>query len=357
MKDLTTLLVILLSSNLIFAQSESDKKIAREKAKQAIQLMDENKFGESISLLEESEKLDPKNFDYPYEIAYAYYIQKDYKKTIDILEKIQNYQNVNYQLYQVLGNAYDLQENPKKAIESYDLGLKKFKNSGALYLEKGVIYEFEKDYDRAINSYQQGINVEPKHASNYYRLSKLLLHSKNIVPGLIYGEIFMNIERTTKRTLEMSKLLFNGYKNAITFQDDSTLKIDFCEVVIDAQKFEKDRKLPFCMIFAKSFILAITRLKKIDLDNLAQAREGFLQLYFEKDYKAYPNFLLTYLKNISENKFFDAYNHYIFQMGAEDEFKSWKEKNKIDFDKFVEWYTIPENILKLTKENYYKAEY
>ena len=342
-------------SSLTFSQT--NKEIALEKAKSAIKLMDDGKIEESILLLKESQKLDPENFDYPYEIAYAYYQKKDYNSTIKVLEKLENNKNANYQLYQVWGNSYDLLNKPEKALEVYKLGNKKFPNNGALYLEQGVIYEFQKKYDKAIETYQKGISVEPKYPSNYYRLSKLFINSKNIVPGLIYGEIFINLERTTERSLEMSELLYNSYKKAITFESDTKQRIDFCEIVIDAKKFEKDKRYPFCMIFGKSFIMALTNFKEFNLDNFAQIRSEFLKLYFEKDYKDYPNFLLEYLKKISDQDFFNAYNHYIFQMGAKNEFEIWSKKNNSEFEKFTEWYTKPENIINPTKDNYYKLEY
>lgn len=54
-----------------------------------------------------------------------------------------------------------------------------------------------------------------------------------------------------------------------------------------------------------------------------------------------------------DNKVFDAYNHYIFQMGAEDEFSNWLKTNESEYNKFVEWYTKTENIINPTKENYW----
>jgi hypothetical protein len=60
----------LLSISSAFAQSKQEK--AYEKGKAAIQLMDAGKFDESIQLLEEAQKLDPNEINYPYEIAYAY---------------------------------------------------------------------------------------------------------------------------------------------------------------------------------------------------------------------------------------------------------------------------------------------
>ncbi|WP_374440024.1 tetratricopeptide repeat protein [Epilithonimonas sp.] len=353
MKKLLLILIAIYSLSL----AQTKKEFALEKGKAAIKLMDEGKIDESILLLKESQELDPDNFDYPYEIAYAYCQKKDYQTAINIIEKLENYKNVNFQLYQIWGNAYDLLGKPAEAIKIYDLGIKKFPNKAALFLEKGVVYEFEKKYDKAIETYQNGIAVEPKYPSNYYRLSKLFLNSKNIVPGLIYGEIFLNLERTTNRSLEMSELLYNSYKNAITFESDTKLKIDFCEAIIDLKKYEKDKKLPFCSVYGKSFILALLNVKQFNLDSFATVRKEFLKLYFKKDYKEYPNFLLNYLKKVSDHNFFDAYNHYIFQMGAQKEFEDWSSKNKNKYEKFIEWYVNPENIINPTKENFYKYEY
>ena len=50
--------------------------------------MDEGKLDESIKLLEESQKLDPENYMYPYEIAYAYVQKKKYEKAIKILNNV-----------------------------------------------------------------------------------------------------------------------------------------------------------------------------------------------------------------------------------------------------------------------------
>lgn len=61
------LILSVLLSNISFAQN--NKEIALQKGNEAIKLMDNGKIEESIILLEESQKLDPENFNYPYEIA------------------------------------------------------------------------------------------------------------------------------------------------------------------------------------------------------------------------------------------------------------------------------------------------
>ena len=68
-----------------FTYGQSDKDKALEKGRAAIELMDNGKINESIKLLEEAQKLDPVKFDYPYELAYANYLNKDYKGAIKII--------------------------------------------------------------------------------------------------------------------------------------------------------------------------------------------------------------------------------------------------------------------------------
>ena len=65
-----------------------NREKALEKDLDAIQLMDEGKFDESIKLLKQAQKLDPKRYDYPYKMSYAHYAQGDFKGGINILEKL-----------------------------------------------------------------------------------------------------------------------------------------------------------------------------------------------------------------------------------------------------------------------------
>lgn len=349
------LILFIFFSTFYFAQN--NKEIASKKGGEAIKLMDEGKIEESIILLQESQKLDPKNFDYPYEIAYANYLKKDYKKAIEILEKLENYTNINARLYTLWGNSYDNLENSEKAIEIYNNGIKKFPKEGLLYLEKGVVYELDKDYNNAVLTYQKGISVEPRYPSNYFRIANLYLNSENKVPGLIYGEIFLNLERTTNRTKEMSKNLYETYRNSIVIENGQWKELNLCKnLTLDLEKYDKTKKLPLCMVYGKWFIYGLlnSNLKEFNLNSISKIRQEFIKNYFEKDNKDYPNILFDYQKEMAENNIFDAYNHYIFQMGAPEEFIEWMKANKTEYDKFVEWYTKNENIINPTEKNYFQ---
>lgn len=323
-------------------------ELAWKKAKVAIRLMDEGKVDESIQLLKECEKIDNEDYTYPYEMAYAYILKKDYETAITILNKTKKYKNINDQVYQLSGNCYSYLNKPKLAIKEYEQGMKKFPNAGNLHLEKGNIFLIQEKYEDAIENYRNGIAAEPNFSSNYYRLALLYLNSTDRLSGLLYGEIFMNLERSTQRTTEMSKLLYDGYKKSIKF-NDTNVATDFCEVILNIEN--KEFKMPFCAIFVKDFILGITTQKEINLNTLSEIRTNFIKNFFKDDYKNYSNIILDYNKKMLDEGILDTYNKYLFQIGSEDEFSIWKDDNIETYDTFLEWYSNPENYLKITDEN------
>lgn len=346
------LILTLLFPFILFAQT--NQEIAHEKGQEAINLLNNGQLDESIALFKESQQLDPTNYVYPYEIAYVYHLKKDYKNAIKVLKKLKGYKGIGFEVYQALGNNYAINGNTEKAHATYVEGLKVFPSAGALYYEIGMIHENAQDFDEAIVSYTKGIDVEPNYPSNYYRVSKLYLRSYNSVPGLIYGEIFMNIEQSSRRTIELSKLLYLSYKNAITINSDSSINANFCNIALDTNKMNEDLRVPFSTIFEYHFNRNKQSIDEFNLANLSTIRQAFLTSYFEEHATKYPNFLFDYLKEISDNQFFDTYNHYIFQMGNEVEFTTWFEDNVDTFGEFIRWYALPEHTINPTREKYYR---
>lgn len=336
----TGLLLLLLTVGQI-AYGQSNKEKALSKGQEAIKLMDNGKIDESIKLLEEAQKLDPDRFDYPYELAYAHYLKEDYKGVIKILEKNIDHKDVSEHLFQLLGNSYDVLGKSDKAFEIYDAGLKKFPNSGMIYLEKGNVYWIKKEYGKALPFYEKGIEVDPKFPSNYYRVTRIYCASTEEVLGMIYGEIFMNLERNSKRTAEISKLLYDTYKSEIKINNDSS-SIDFCEVIMNAEDIiDKEKiKFPFCMVFGHALIMAIIGVENIDINSLDKIRTRFVENYFKLGHnKTHPNVLIDYQEKLNKAGHSEAYNHWILMKGDEDGFDKWRAANKDKWDSFVKWFS------------------
>src|ERR1043165_802303 len=357
------LLLLLLTAAITQAQNNKDK--AYDKGMEGIKLMDEGKYEESVALLKEAQKLDPERFDYPYEIAYASYLQKDYEGTIKQLKKIEDHKNVTQRFFQLLGNSYDYLGKEKEAFEAYDAGLKKFPKSGMMWLEKGNVYWTKKEYGKALGYYEKGIEAEPRFPSNYYRATLIYCNSSEEVWGMIYGEIFVNLERNTKRTAEISKLLFDTYKQGITFTDSgggkTSMGVSFSKVAtVDVKDLtKKNFKLPFGMgVYEMTLMLSMLSAEQtVTLASMDHMRSAFVDNYFKQKHdKDYPNVLFSYQQEVKKAGHMEAYNYWVLMKGDEAEFTRWSTANKEKFQYFVKQYT--DNPLKITEENkFFTAQY
>ncbi|HEX7871012.1 MAG TPA: hypothetical protein VF455_12960, partial [Chryseobacterium sp.] len=88
MKNNYSVLLFLLLSLNFHAQKKTFKC---EKVYDAVKLIDTEKYNEAITILRECEKIDPKEYTYPYEIALAYTNNKEHEKAISELKRIKNY--------------------------------------------------------------------------------------------------------------------------------------------------------------------------------------------------------------------------------------------------------------------------
>lgn len=343
----------------IYGQTNQEK--ALEKGMAAIELMDNGKITESIDLLEEAKKLDPDNINYPYEIAYAYYALEDYKKAAKLLEPLLKHKDVTDRVYQLLGNSYDILGKSDKAIETYEAGLLLFPNSGNLYLELGVMQMGKNDYNKALDYYEKGIEVAPGFSSNYYWAAKIYCASTEEVWGMMYGEIFMNLERNSKRTVEISKLLYDTYKSQISFTSDTSFTVSFSKnatINIDQISDPNHMKLPYGIsVYEPTLMFSMVTVKSINMESLHQIRTNFMHLYFSNGHdKTYPNVLFSFQKKIEEAGHLEAYNHWILMKGDEDGFDTWQAANKEKWDNFLKWFV--ENGLKINEANkFYRAQY
>ncbi|MBZ4188587.1 tetratricopeptide repeat protein [Niabella beijingensis] len=346
---LLLLLLVTLTTN---AQSEQE---ALKKAKEAIALVDKGKFDESIPLLEAAQKLAPDDVNYPYELAYVYYSKKNYPKAITYLEKLVTHKDVSDRVFQLLGNSYDNLDKSEQAVAIYTAGLKSFPRSGNLYLEMGVLNLRKKEYIKALSYFEKGIEVAPSFSSNYYWASKIYCSSSEEVWGMLYGEIFMNLERNSQRTAEISRLLYNTYKNEIRFSDNSSISVSFSK----EGALQKDGSLPFGMgVYEQTLITALLEAgTEINLNTLHKIRSTFIDLYFKNGHdEKYPNVLFRYQKQVKDAGHMEAYNYWILMKGDENGFKEWMTVNKNKWENFTKWFT--DNGMKIGQSNqFYKAQY
>ena len=352
--------LLLMTAQLSYAQS--NKEAALAKAKEAIRIEDsEGKFDEALKLLDEARKLDPENINYPYEMAYAHISKKEYQQAEVLLKLLLTHKNVRPDVFQQLGNVYDYLGLPDKALETYQKGLKDFPTSGPLYLEMGNVKLNQKKYAEALPYYEKGIQSDPKFPSNYYWASRIYCSSTEEVWGMVYGEIFMNLERNSERTAEISKLLFDTYKSEITFNGDTASSVSFSKniyISTDDLEDKKNIKLPFGVgCYEIALALSIIGETQINLSALNRIRNNFIITYFKKDFpEKYPNILFDYQKKIKDAGHIEAYNYWILMKGDENEFDRWHANNEVLWDSFIKWFK--DNPLTTdTNHKFYRAQY
>ncbi len=345
MKKFITFLIIIISYT---SYSQSDKEKALQYGREGIKLVDNGKINEGIKLFEKASGLDPENIIYPYEIAYANYMLKNYDESISICEKLKSRADAIDEIYRLLGNSYDVTGNQTKALEIYKEGISKFPGSGKLYHETGVCYSGMKEYENAINSFQKGIEAEPNYSSNYYDLSKLYYFSEEELWALLYAETFINLERNSKRTAEISKLLYDTYKKGIIIKGEKEAYISFSK----SPDLTADKLLLFETNYEAGFSLAMITAddKSLSLKSISEMRQAFFKIWFEKGFnEKYRIGLIDYIRDIYDKGYGDAYDYYIMGYGDEDFVTEWASNNKDQYRKFEKYYIA--NKLKLTNDN------
>jgi len=351
------LFMAFLYSGLLLSQATESETQAIEMTQKAIELMDNGKINESLKLLNEALKLDPENNDIKYEKAYAYYLDKNYKSAIKELETLRRKPDASPAVYQLLGNSYDLNKKSKKAIEIYDIGLAQFPKSGSLHLERGNMELIQKNYSEALKFYEKGIEVDPFFPSNYYWTSKIYLSGDNEVWGMLYGEMFLNIERGTRRTQEISKLLYDTYVSEITFNNDTSIKVSFSSNKLFVTSSNPDDIMEqigsFGLLCYEPYLsLACLNQKVINIKSLHEIRTDFLSLFNQKNQQPnFKNVLFDFQDSLISQNNFEAYNYWLLNAGNPTEFQTWKEANIEKWDRFSNWFK--ENAIPLTETNYF----
>ncbi len=338
-KILITLLVLFLNISLSFAQ-DADSILTK-----VISLIDKGELVEAENLMTKAIGQGVNTLALHHELAWVYYIQTDYDKAIKVLEPLCERTDVTPDVYQLLGNAYDEKGQFNAAVSAYDKGLKKFPNSGCLYLEKGNISYKANRFEDAFFYYEKGIELDPEFSSNYYRASLLFFASTEMVWGAMYGELFMNLEKS-ERCKEMSKALFDCYFDQIKFNAGKA-EVDFDNTII---VYSNSPERP--NLFPESFRSAMTKAcrgkRYLDLRTLVEIRKRFITEFYAT-YPDFDNVLFDYHKQLIQAGHFEAYNYWLFAYGALDQTNQWVKQNQSKWDSFLKW--IEENPLKITQEN------
>jgi Tfp pilus assembly protein PilF len=305
----------------------------------AKQFMRSGDYSNAIIVLTNALKADPSSLEIQKDLAFTYYLQKNYSNSVEEGRKLIAREDADEQCYQILGMAYKAVEENKQADKMYKQGIKKFPSSGELYNEYGEMLAVNNNSE-AIHFWEKGIEVDPSYSSNYYNASKYYSYTTDKVWCLVYGEIFVNLESYSRRTPEIKSLLVTEYKKF--FADIKNVK-------------SAAGKNPFALAYVNIMTDQSSSVAAgVTAESLGNLRSKFVLEWFEKFADKYPFRLFEYHRQLLKDGLFDAYNQWIF--GASiglTSFQNWTTQHMDDYNRFITFQKG--RVFKLPAGQYYRS--
>jgi tetratricopeptide (TPR) repeat protein len=320
------------------AQNQDLKK-QQETAKAFIR---EGDYTNAILVLNRTLPGDPTNLELLKDLAFAYYLKRDYAKALETAKPFAERKDSDIQAYQILALVYKALEERKECEKLYKTALKKYPSSGVLYNEYGEMLWAKKEYTDAIKLWEKGIEVDPNNSGNYYNAAKFYYMSADKTWGLIYGELFINIESYSKRTVEIKELLLEGYK-----------KLFIGNALSKNQNTSNE--------FVKAFLGLMQKHSSsissgVTPESLTTLRSRFLLDWYEKYATRFPYRLFEHHHQLVRMGLFDAYNQWVF--GSIDNPAAYKQWISTHAEKNNELIRLQQNrVFKVPTGQYYQSSF
>jgi Tfp pilus assembly protein PilF len=339
MKRMNRILFLLLTATLTqlssFAQ-QPDTKTPQETARAFTRQGD---YTNAVVVLNEALKKDPQNLELVKDLAFNYYLEKEYDKGLAIAKPAIERPDADVQTYQVLALLYKAIDQLKECERLYKAGIKRFPRSGVLYNEYGEMLWSRQDYD-GIKQWEKGIEIDPNYSTNYYNAAKYYFYTQDKVWGLLYAEIFLNLESYSKRTAEIKELLLEAYKKLFT---DANMQKN------------QDTKSPFVLAYLNVIDkLGFTMSQGVTTESLTVLRTKFIINWFNTYPSNFPFRLFDYQRQLLNGGMYDAYNQWLFGTAENlPAFQAWCNTHSDEYSRFVNFQKG--RIFKLPEGQYYQV--
>lgn len=312
------------------------KAQARSIGKDALAMISSKRYNEARKLLYSAYALDTSTYLYSYEIGYTHVMEKDYLHAIPFYKIACKKSDATDFCYVMLGSCYFLLGKQEDAEGALMEGLARFPNSGRIYQGLGDVNQL--NLVRALHFYEKGVQADPSFAQNYYWLSKIFCNSTESIWGMLYGEIFLNLEKNTSKSKEISALLYSTYRENIQFSGDTLVTLQFCKNSLTYPNEHKTEWLPLTMIYEPCLQSAVQLGDTITLASLNGIRSRFVDAYFSENYNiSHPCLLFDWHKELIRLEHFESYNYWLMRHGSPAEFEAWLMVHRKKYDSFLKW--------------------
>lgn len=337
-RRLYSLLIGCLLGLLSFAQPTESVATLHARAKSYMSAGD---FDNALLVLRQALLIAPDDLELSKDLVITYTLKRDFARARENVITLCDRSNADAICFQLAGNVFKALEEPKECEKYYKRGLKKFPNSGPLYSEYGELLWSTKD-PRAIELWEKGIETDPGYGGNYYNAAIYYYYTTEKVWGLIYAEIFINIEGMSERGRSMRETLLKGYKEKLFTDTDLKLLA------------EKTKNA-----FAKAFLLEMSKhisltAQGLNAETLTMIRARFLLGWFDGPAKQFPFKLFDVQRQWIQSDLFQAYNQWLFltpeTLAAHE---TWKKEHAEIWSKFQQYQQ--NRVFRIPSGQYYQS--
>ena len=225
------------------------------------------------------------------------------------------------EVFQLAGMMNKTTGDTKECEKVYKKGLKMFPDNGPLLSDYGELLWAKQDFS-AIKQWEKGIEEAPSYSGNYYNAARYYYFTKDKVWAIIYGEMFVNLESYSRRTVDIKNLLLESYKKLFT--DADMMK-------------NQEIKNPFVVAFLSGMKNQAGIAKNgITTETLIMIRTRFLLDWFEKEATKFPFRLFEYQRQLIKEGNFDAYNQWLFgSVQNLPAFENWTNTHSAEYKQFT----------------------
>lgn len=273
---------------------------AQELHENGVKLMSQGDYDNAVLVLTRACEKAPEVTLYAKDLAYVYFLKSDAGNAQRIVSKLLDKDDADDRVYLLSGNIQQMAGDYKEAEKQFKKGLKKFENSGLLYNALGELLWNRQDY-AAVNQWEKGIEKDPAYPGNYYNASKyyyLTASSEDKMWAVIYGELFVNLESFSQRTIEAKTFILEAYK----------------KMFIDKDLFSPGKKQPFSLAYTSLMgkHQGITALG-INTNSLLSLRTRFILDWYNTHAGNFPFRLFELHRQLLREGMFEAYHQWLFE--------------------------------------------
>ena len=328
-------LLLIVVTSLVFSQEKDPKKII-EAAKVFARQGD---FNNAILIINRGLESNKNDLALLKDLAFYQFLKKDYAAAMETARPFATRKDADEQAFQVLAMVYKSLEEYKECERLYKAALKKYPRSGVLHNEYGELLWLEKQFNEAVKYWEKGIQLDPNYPGNYYHAARYYYMSTDKIWGLLYGEIFINLESFTERTIEVKGMLNEGYKKLFIDKDltkNQNTRNEFTRACLET--FQPLSSMVANGIFPESLTALRTR---FNLDWASRHASRF------------PYRLFEHHKQLLRMGLFSAYDQWIF--GSVSDLQSYESWVKAHPEEQAEFQKLQQNrLFKLPEGQYYQ---